>query len=86
MLTLLNVSELSGVIAHEFGHYHGGDTKLGPWIYRTRVAIGRTIVSLAQGGSTIVRAPFEWYGTFFLKVTHSISRVQEFAADALAAR
>jgi Zn-dependent protease with chaperone function len=86
LLTLLTVSELSAVLAHEFGHYHGGDTKLGPWIYKTRAAIGRTIVSLAEGGSTVVRAPFEWYGNFFLKVTHSISRAQEFAADALAAR
>jgi Zn-dependent protease with chaperone function len=86
LLSLLTVSELRGVLAHEFGHYHGGDTKLGPWIYKTRGAIGRTIVSLAQGGSTIVRKPFEWYGNFFLKVTHSISRAQELAADELAAR
>lgn len=65
LLSLLTVSELRGVLAHEFGHYHGGDTKLGPWIYKTRGAIGRTIVSLAESGSTVVRKPFEWYGNFF---------------------
>jgi heat shock protein HtpX len=86
LLSLLTVSELRGVLAHEFGHYHGGDTKLGPWIYKTRAAIGRTIMTLAQSGSTVVRKPFEWYGTFFLRVTHSISRAQELSADALAAR
>ncbi|HEY3496199.1 MAG TPA: M48 family metallopeptidase [Polyangiaceae bacterium] len=86
LLSLLSVAELSAVLAHEFGHFHGGDTKLGPWIYKTRGAIARTVVSLAQGGSTIVRKPFEWYGNFFLRITHSISRAQEYAADALAAR
>ena len=43
LLAVLNVSELRGVIAHEFGHYVGGETKLAPFIYRTRDAIGRTI-------------------------------------------
>ncbi|MEZ4225404.1 MAG: M48 family metalloprotease [Polyangiaceae bacterium] len=86
LLTLLTVSQLEAVLAHEFGHYHGGDTKLGPWIYKTRSAIGRTIVSLAESGSTVVRKPFEWYGNMFLRVTHAISRSQELAADALAAR
>lgn len=86
LLTLLTVSELRAVLAHEFGHFHGGDTKLGPWIYKTRSAMVRTIIALAQSGSNVVRKPFEWYGTFFLKVTHSISRAQELSADALAAR
>lgn len=86
LLSLLTVSELRGVLAHEFGHYHGGDTKLGPWIYKTRGAIQRTVVSLAQGGSTLVRKPFEWYGALFLRITQAISRTQELSADALAAR
>jgi Zn-dependent protease with chaperone function len=42
LLSLLTVSELSAVVAHEFGHYHGGDTKLGPWIYKTLSAMTRT--------------------------------------------
>jgi hypothetical protein len=86
LMSLLTVSQLSAVLAHELGHYHGGDTMLGPWIYKTRSAIGRTIIALAEGGSTVVRKPFEWYGTLFLKVTHAISRAQELAADELAAR
>jgi Zn-dependent protease with chaperone function len=83
LLSLLSVSELRAVLAHEFGHFHGGDTKLGPWIYKTRSAMVRTVTSLAD---SLMRKPFEWYGTFFLKVTHSISREQELSADALAAR
>jgi hypothetical protein len=34
---------------------------------------------------TILSAPFRWYGNMFLRVTHAISRAQEFAADRLAA-
>ena len=30
--------------------------------------------------------PFVWYGNMFLRVTHAVSRAQELAADALAAR
>jgi Zn-dependent protease with chaperone function len=89
LLSLLTVSELRAVIAHEFGHYYGGDTKLGPWIYKTRGAITRTVISLTQGADgwgALISVPFKWYLEFFLRITQSISRAQEFAADALAAK
>jgi heat shock protein HtpX len=86
LLQILNVSQLKGVLAHEFGHFHGGDVKLGPWIYKTRGAIERTIRTLIQTGSSIIYKPFHWYGMMFLRVTHAISRNQELQADALAAR
>jgi Zn-dependent protease with chaperone function len=85
LMAMLTVDELRAVLAHEFGHYHGGDTALGPWIYRTRSAIGRTLVHMARHSSWLVK-PFEWYGAAFLRITHAISRRQEYAADALAAR
>ncbi len=84
LLQVLSVSEFKGVIAHEFGHYYGGDTKLGPWIYKTRSTIERTLRGLA-GNSKYVQIPFVAYGNLFLRVTHSISRHQEFRADELAA-
>jgi len=46
LLQTLTVSELRAVLAHEFGHYHGGDTKLGRFVYGTRTAIGRTLENL----------------------------------------
>ena len=46
LLNLLSVSEFRAVLAHEFGHFHGGDTKLGPIIYNTRGAISRTVTGL----------------------------------------
>ena len=50
LMQVLTVNEMRAVLAHEFGHYHGGDTKLGPWVYTTRAAIGRTLASLQQAG------------------------------------
>jgi Zn-dependent protease with chaperone function len=85
LMTRLSVSEFRGVLAHEFGHYCGGDTRLGPWVYKTRAAIGRTLQNLADT-SSVLQKPFVWYGNMFLRVTHAISRAQELAADALAAR
>jgi len=34
LLQVLSVYQLRAVLAHEFGHFHGGDTKLGPWVYK----------------------------------------------------
>ena len=53
LLQVLSVSQLRAVVAHEFGHFHGGDTKLGPWIYKTRAAIGRTLEGLAECSSLL---------------------------------
>jgi len=85
LLQSLNVDELRAVIAHEFGHYCGGDTKLGVWVYKTRAAIVRTVNNLGKTGGSMQK-PFLWYGTFFLRVTQAISRAQEHAADLLAAK
>ena len=83
LMNHLSPQELGAVIAHEFGHYVGGDVSLGPWIYKTRAAIGRAIAGVHE---TIFEAPFRWYGRLFLKVTLAVSRNQEFVADAVAAR
>jgi heat shock protein HtpX len=85
LLQVLTISEMRAVLAHEYGHYHGGDTRLAPWIYKTREAIIRTVRQLSGSGS-VLHLPFAWYGRMFLRITQAISRRQEFAADALAAR
>lgn len=85
LLAALDVHEFRAVIAHEFGHYEGGDTRLGPWVYRTRNAIGRTLEEVAKHSTVLVK-PFEWYGMAFLRITHAVSRRQEYVADAVAAR
>lgn len=87
LLSILSVSEMRAVIAHEFGHYVGADTRIGPWIYRIRERISRTIVALSNEerlSHRIARSPFLLYGRLFMRVTNAISRRQEFAADAVA--
>jgi heat shock protein HtpX len=84
LLQVLNVTQFKSVIVHEFGHYYGGDTKLGPWVYKTRTAILRTVIALSRH-SNILQTPFIWYGKFFLRITQGISRQQEYTADRLAA-
>ena len=82
LMQAVTVQELRAIVAHEFGHYHSGDVKIGPWIYKTRVAIGRTIQQLGDG---YLGKIFVAYGKLFLRVTHAISRRQEFIADEVAA-
>jgi heat shock protein HtpX len=89
MIAALTVSELRGVLAHEFGHYVGGETRLAPVIYRTRQAIGRTVNALARSEHVITRlmfVPFYLYGLMYLRTTLGISRRQELDADQMAAR
>lgn len=81
LLQALTISQFRGVLAHEYGHFQGGDTKLAGWIYKARSAMARAI----NGVGGIFQAPFIWYGNLFLRVTYGISRQQEFAADRLAA-
>ncbi|HET9959469.1 MAG TPA: M48 family metallopeptidase [Polyangiaceae bacterium] len=78
LLDVDDLSELRATIAHEFGHYVAGDTRLGSFIYRTRAAIAQVLTSL--GGSWFSK-PFEWYGALFMRVTQAVSRAQELAAD-----
>jgi Zn-dependent protease with chaperone function len=83
LLQTLSVSELRAVLAHEFGHFHGGDTRLGPWVYKTRSAIGRTLGGL---GNSLISIPFRLYGNLFMGISQAVSRRQELGADALASR
>ncbi|HZU33465.1 MAG TPA: M48 family metallopeptidase [Candidatus Angelobacter sp.] len=85
LMALLNRSQFRAVLAHEFGHYYAGDTKLGVWIYKTRTAIWRTVTRLGIHGSFLFFL-FKWYNEVFLRITLAISRAQEHAADRLAAQ
>jgi Zn-dependent protease with chaperone function len=101
LLSVLTVAELRAVLVHEFGHFFGGDTKLGPWIYATRGALGRTVENLGSARGllgddrfsmtagavlAVVMAPFGFLGGLLMRVTEAISRAQELSADALAVR
>ena len=85
LVDTLTVRQLRAVTAHEFGHFYGGDTRLGPWFYRTYDALERTVIALHEAES-IWRKPFTWYLDLFLRRTAALKRRQEFLADELAAR
>jgi Zn-dependent protease with chaperone function len=82
LMQALNVDEFKAVLTHEFGHYHAGDVALGPWLYKTQAAIARTI---AQLSGSVLRFVFIPFAALFFRVTHAVSRRQEFIADELAA-
>lgn len=83
LLNVARVDQLKAILAHEFGHYVGGDTHLGGVIYRARASMGRTVENLGGG---VLRHVFLAYARFFLKLTQRMSREQELAADSAAVR
>ncbi|MCE9573315.1 MAG: M48 family metalloprotease [Deltaproteobacteria bacterium] len=52
LLALLGVDELRAVLAHEHGHGSRGEVALGPWIYRARGAVFRSVDRLGRVGNT----------------------------------
>jgi Zn-dependent protease with chaperone function len=95
LLAALSVSQFRAVLAHEMAHYYGGDTSLGPWLYRAQTAMARTLNGL--GSLRRYRLPFmiaalfaavftvlKWYWQVFLRAIKFVSRRQEFRADELA--
>ncbi|HKW55745.1 MAG TPA: M48 family metallopeptidase [Candidatus Acidoferrum sp.] len=95
LLSSLTVPEIRAVLAHEFGHYYGGDTRMGPWVYKTQSAMIRAfqnIGSLQRFGriaalqfvNLVVASILQWYFIFFLRVSNLLSRRKEYRADELA--
>ena len=84
LMQVLDRDELASVIAHEFGHFHGGHGRFGGWIYRLRSSWQRVL--LAGGGGTLLFLFFRWYAPYFDAYSRVLARGQEYAADAVAAR
>ncbi|MEZ4652513.1 MAG: M48 family metallopeptidase [Candidatus Eisenbacteria bacterium] len=81
LLAVINISELRALVAHELGHYAGGETRLAGIIYQTRAAMARTTEKLLGGGIFFAYLPFEAMFQGYLAITGSISRQQELFAD-----
>lgn len=95
LIAVMNLTEFRAVLAHEFAHYYGGDTRLGPWVYKTRIAMVRTIQNMASIGNwmrvalvqlvyRLVFALLQGYWKIFFRATQLVSRRQEYRADELA--
>lgn len=95
LFSTMTVSQFRAVLAHEFAHYFGGDTSLGPWVYRTKASIVRIFENIGSVGQLAriavlaamymtVTTLLKWYFISFLRVSNFISRKQEYRADELA--
>jgi heat shock protein HtpX len=95
LLSTLTVSQFRAVLAHEFGHYYGGDTSLGPWVYKTKSSIIRIFENIGSVRElariailglmyAVVTNVLKWYFMAFLRAINFVSRRQEFRADELA--
>ena len=99
LMQALTVSEFRAVLAHEFGHFFSGDTRLGPRVYKTRSAMARVIQNLGSGSDFLnFLRRFVWarlvhslvvgaiiaYWKAFLRITQLIFRRQEYRSDELA--
>lgn len=84
MLAAMDADAVRAVLAHEFGHEVGGDTVLAPWVYASRRFVERSLERLDARGVG-VRWLFETYGRWYTRVSMSVAREQEHAADALSA-
>jgi len=95
LMSALTVSQFRAVLAHEFAHYYGGDTSLGPWVYKTKMAMIRSFKTMGSLGGlarqavlavmhTVVSFVLESYFKLFLRAINFVSRKQEFRADELA--
>jgi heat shock protein HtpX len=95
LLSILTVSQFRAVLAHEFAHYYGGDTRLGPWVYKAQSAIVRIFQNMGAIGKLArtavlglmymaVATVLKWYFQLFLRVISLASRQREYRADELA--
>lgn len=83
----LNVTQLRAVLAHEFGHYSGAHTRLGPLAYRGQKAVIDTMRYLRGSDVNWLLRMYGWilgvYAGAYQAVSMAISRSQEREADRL---
>jgi Zn-dependent protease with chaperone function len=84
LMEAVTVDQLRGVLAHELGHYAGGDTRLGGLTYRAGASIYRTVENL--GDHSLLGRLFGASGSRYLLLSQRVRRQQELSADAAAVR
>lgn len=88
LLHTLDRRELAAVVAHEFGHFHGGHGHFTSWIYRLRSSWHRLLEGMSGGlaGGQLLWFFFRWYAPYFEAYSQVLARRQEYAADAVSAQ
>jgi Zn-dependent protease with chaperone function len=89
LLQGISVEEFRAILAHEFAHLSGSHGKFGAWIYRLRRTWEQIFEQMrkhGQGGGGVLASFLQWFWPRFNARAFVLSRVQEYEADALAAR
>ena len=85
----LDKSEAKAILAHEYGHFSHGETRLTPVIGRIQATLFLMLARMASLGRWVWINPVYWYLRFymqaFLATTASHSRRKELLADRAAA-
>jgi heat shock protein HtpX len=88
LLSTMTVSQFRAVLSHEFAHYYGGDTRLGPWVYRTKTSMVRIFenvgsvrpparIAILGVMSVMVTTLLKWYFVGLPRISNVVSRKQE---------
>jgi Zn-dependent protease with chaperone function len=90
LLQGLSVSQLRAVLAHEFGHYSGAHTRLGPIAYRGWNAVVATMRALHGDDVNWLLRVYGWmlrlFAGLYLLMSLAMRRSQEREADRLMVR
>lgn len=86
MMSAMSPDQFRAVLAHEFGHFGAGDSRITGRIYRMRVLWARLQQQFDQRGGFFFRRFFAWFGLKFNAYSFVLARAQEYAADAASAR
>jgi Zn-dependent protease with chaperone function len=82
----LTEPQLDAVLAHELGHYSNRDTRLAGITIRGRQSLITVVEHAGASGRGITAVLFALYASLYMRVSESVSRRQELAADLAAAR
>lgn len=86
MMSAMSPDQFRAVLAHEFGHFGAGDSRMTGRIYRMRVLWGRLQQQFSERGGFFFKRFFAWFGPKFNAYSFVLARAQEYAADAASAK
>ncbi len=99
LLELLTVSQFRAILAHEFGHFYAGDTRMSPWLFRARRNMADVLTRLSRDSELLsflsqfvvvailrmaILGVLTLWWKLFNRLTQHISRKQEYRCDELA--